>query len=127
MTFLMTIVCAICPTWIGFIAVRALQGFFATAAQVLGMTVIQDMYVLLPYIRFGRRVPVDLFSQVLLRGTRSKDWNMGLVNFDWSILWSFPVFYDFKLYDMEGKLLDSCGACGDWSTFGCFSHGRNRV
>lgn len=53
MTFLMTIACATCPTWIGFIAVRALQGFFATAAQVLGMTVIQDMYVLLPAFFLG--------------------------------------------------------------------------
>lgn len=53
MTFFMTIACATCPTWIGFIAVRALQGFFATAAQVLGMTVIQDMYALLLCVLVG--------------------------------------------------------------------------
>lgn len=49
-TFFMTIACATCPTWIGFIAVRVLQGFFATSAQVIGMTVIQDMYVCFQYI-----------------------------------------------------------------------------
>jgi len=44
MTFFMTIASALCPNdWIGFITIRVVQGFFATAAQVLGMTVIQDM------------------------------------------------------------------------------------
>ncbi|KAI5840785.1 major facilitator superfamily domain-containing protein [Morchella snyderi] len=44
MTCFMTIACASCPTWIGFIAVRVLQGFFAASAQVLGLTVIQDIF-----------------------------------------------------------------------------------
>jgi MFS family permease len=44
MALLMTVTCALCPdNWIGFIAIRIVQGFFATAAQVIGMTVIQDM------------------------------------------------------------------------------------
>lgn len=123
----MTIACATCPTWIGFIAVRALQGFFATAAQVLGMTVIQDMYVSLPCILFGGGVVLICFWQVLLRGTRSQNWNMGLVDFDWPILRSFPVFSHLGLYDMEGKLLDCRRACGDWTAFDSFSDGRNRL
>lgn len=52
MTCFMTIACATCPTWIGFIAVRVLQGFFAASAQVLGLTVIQDMYVFPLYFQY---------------------------------------------------------------------------
>lgn len=43
LTVLFTMACAVVPTWIGFIAVRILQGFFSTAAQVLGLTIIQEM------------------------------------------------------------------------------------
>ncbi|CCX08386.1 major facilitator superfamily domain-containing protein [Pyronema domesticum] len=43
-TVLLTMVCAVVPTWIGFVAVRILQGFFSTAAQVLGLTIIQEIY-----------------------------------------------------------------------------------
>jgi MFS family permease len=43
-TVLLTMVCAVVPTCIGFVAVRILQGFFSTAAQVLGLTIIQEMY-----------------------------------------------------------------------------------
>ncbi|PWW79971.1 MFS transporter [Tuber magnatum] len=52
MTFFMTIACALCPDdWIGFVAIRVVQGFFATAAQVLGMTVIQDIFFFEEHVR----------------------------------------------------------------------------
>ncbi|KAF8248531.1 MFS general substrate transporter [Wilcoxina mikolae CBS 423.85] len=44
LTVFFTMVCAVAPTWIGFIAVRILQGFFSTTAQVLGLTIIQEMF-----------------------------------------------------------------------------------
>jgi MFS family permease len=36
-------VCAVVDGWIGFIAVRILQGFFSACAQALGLTLIQEM------------------------------------------------------------------------------------
>ncbi|KAF8533324.1 major facilitator superfamily domain-containing protein [Trichophaea hybrida] len=44
LTVFFTMGCAVMPTWIGFIAVRILQGFFSTTAQVLGLTIIQEMF-----------------------------------------------------------------------------------
>lgn len=86
MTFFMTIACATCPTWIGFIAVRVLQGFFATSAQVLGMTVIQDMYAPpnMVYISEDEQVLIQSL-QFSFRRTRSQDWDLGMVNFDWYV------------------------------------------
>ncbi|KAA8908147.1 major facilitator superfamily domain-containing protein [Sphaerosporella brunnea] len=43
-TFFLTIGCAVVPGWIGFIVLRILQGFFSAAGQVLGLTLIQEMY-----------------------------------------------------------------------------------
>jgi MFS family permease len=42
-TFFLTIGCSVVPGWIGFVAVRILQGFFSASAQVLGLTLIQEM------------------------------------------------------------------------------------
>ncbi|KAG0134955.1 major facilitator superfamily domain-containing protein [Tuber indicum] len=51
-TLFMTIACALCPDdWIGFIAIRVVQGLFSTAAQVLGMTVIQDIFFFEEHVR----------------------------------------------------------------------------
>ena len=38
-----TMLCAGVSGWIGYIVVRVLQGFFAAPAQVLGLTLIQEM------------------------------------------------------------------------------------
>lgn len=69
----------------------------------------------------------QLILQVLLRGARSQDRNLGLVNFGWPILWPFPVFVHSRLFHMEAKLLDCRGACGDRTVVGNFSHGRNEL
>jgi MFS family permease len=42
-TWVLTMICAVVPGWIGYIAVRVLQGFFAAPAQVLGLTLIQEV------------------------------------------------------------------------------------
>jgi MFS family permease len=42
-TFILTIFCSVVSGWIGFTAVRILQGFFSASAQVLGLTLIQEM------------------------------------------------------------------------------------
>jgi len=45
MTFIFTVLCAVSPDWISYIAIRVIQGFFSSAPQVLGLTIIQEMYV----------------------------------------------------------------------------------
>ncbi|KAI5849177.1 major facilitator superfamily domain-containing protein [Tricharina praecox] len=45
MTLMFTILCAVSPNWIGSIAIRVLQGFFSSAPQVLGLTIIQEMFI----------------------------------------------------------------------------------
>ncbi|KAI5805159.1 major facilitator superfamily domain-containing protein [Geopyxis carbonaria] len=44
MTWIMTMTCAVTPGWIGYIAVRVVQGFFSAAGQVVGLTIIQDIF-----------------------------------------------------------------------------------
>jgi MFS family permease len=42
--FFMTIFAAAAPTWISFIVARCLQGLFITAPQVVGLSMIHDMF-----------------------------------------------------------------------------------
>jgi hypothetical protein len=44
MTLLLVMACAMTPGWISFIAIRVIQGFFSPAAQVLGLTAIDEIW-----------------------------------------------------------------------------------
>jgi MFS family permease len=44
LAFFMTIFSAAAPTWISFVVARCLQGFFVTAPQVVGLSMIHDMF-----------------------------------------------------------------------------------
>ena len=43
-TMLLTIGLCLCPNWVPYIAVRCLQGFFCTSPQVIGLSMIHDMF-----------------------------------------------------------------------------------
>lgn len=64
LTLLSTIACAACPNWILFIALRVLQGFFSTAAQVLGLSIIHDIFFFEQHARM-----VGIWGWSLLIGT----------------------------------------------------------
>jgi hypothetical protein len=44
LAFFMTIFASAAPTWISYIVARCLQGFFVTAPQVVGLSMIHDMF-----------------------------------------------------------------------------------